>query len=140
MGGINDQRYKDKVRHGGKRAELLKLFGVKGKFQCAMCGVLGDSFTIVAHHVTGNKTAHEYQILLCRHCHAKLHDLGSKKRKDISKEQIEDALTKFKLLDDACKYLGITRSFLRKKRIEYGFPKRKVPNGMGVRQRKRKQM
>lgn len=127
-----DIRYKDRIRHGGKRSELLN---GKKAYCCSICGITGSGFDIVAHHVSGNNQDHENQIQLCRKCHAKIHDLGHKRVKNISKEQIEDALTKFKRLEDACEYLGITRSFLRKKRIEYGFPKRKVANGLGVRQR-----
>jgi predicted nucleic acid-binding Zn ribbon protein len=125
--------YKDKVRHGDLRDVLIGIYGLV----CQQCGVSGESFGIVAHHISGDPTDHKNQTLLCRSCHAKIHDLGSKRKKFVSKEQIEEALSKFKLLEDACKHLGITRSFLRKKRIEYGFPNRKVPNGMGERQRKR---
>lgn len=131
---VNDGLYKDKIRHGSLKELLIEKHGMI----CQWCGKQSDSFDLTAHHVSGDPTDHKNQTLLCRSCHAKVHDLGSYGSKDISKEQIEDALTKFKRLEDACKYLGITRSFLRKKRIEYGFPKRKVANGLGVRKRKKK--
>lgn len=130
-----DMEYKDRVRHGGKRAELLN---GKTAYRCSICGVTGSGFDIVAHHVSGNSQDHEHQIQLCRKCHAKIHDLGHKRKKEVSKEQIQDALARFKRLEDSCKYLGITRSFLRKKRIEYGLPKRKVANGLGGRKRRSK--
>lgn len=127
-----DIEYKDRIRHGGKRSELLN---GKKKYKCAICGYSGTGFEIVAHHLSGDNQDHEHQIQLCRKCHAKVHDLGSKRKKEISKEQLQEAFDKFHLLEDVCKYLGITRSFLRKKRIEHGFPKRKVPNGLGRRKR-----
>jgi DNA-binding NtrC family response regulator len=126
-----DNSYKDKIRHGDLRKVLIEQYGMF----CQMCKKECCSIDLAAHHVSGDPTDHKNQTLLCRSCHAKVHNFGNTKRKDISKEQIEDALTKFKRLEDACEYLGITRSFLRKKRIEYGFPKRKVANGLGVRQR-----
>jgi len=64
-----DNEYKDKIRHGGKRKELIQKNGLK----CSFCGKMGDKFTIVAHHITFNNQDHSKQILLCRSCHAKLH-------------------------------------------------------------------
>lgn len=120
-----DRKYKDKVRHGGKREELLERFGVKGKFQCSMCGILGDSYMIVAHHVTGNNKEHDYQILLCRKCHAGLHmKLNNPRAKHITKEQVEEVVLKYKFLEDMCDALGITRSYLYKLRKQYGLPSR----------------
>lgn len=115
-----DQLYKDKTRHGDLRKELIDVYGLV----CQGCGVSGDSLGIVAHHISGDPTDHKNQTLLCRSCHAKIHDFGHSRKKDISSQQIENALTNFRTLDEMCKELGITRSFLRKKRIEYGFPKR----------------
>jgi len=117
---IDDEVYKDKTRHGDLRKELIDVYGLV----CQGCGVSGDSFGIVAHHISGDPTDHKNQTLLCRSCHAKIHDFGSQGSKNISRQQIENALAKFRTLDEMCKDLGITRSFLRKKRIEYGFPDR----------------
>jgi len=132
-----DIKYKDRIRHGGKRSELLN---GKKAYRCSMCGVIGSGFDIVAHHVSGDNQDHEHQIQLCRKCHANIHHLGDYKRKVITKEQLSEALSKFQQLEDVCKYLGITRSFLRKKRIEHGFPNRRLANGLGVRKRKKKTM
>lgn len=120
-----DKKYKDRVRHGGKREELLEKFGVKGKFQCSMCGILGDSYMIVAHHVTGNNKEHDYQILMCRKCHASLHmKLNNPRKRSISKEQVMEALSRYEYLEDMCKFLGITRSYLYKLRKRYMLPDR----------------
>lgn len=122
----NNDSYKDKIRHGDLRKKLIEIYGTI----CQMCKKECEGFDLTAHHISGDPTDHNNQTLLCRSCHAKVHDLGSKKRKDISREQIEYALTKFRTLDEMCKYLEITRSFLRKKRIEYGFPDRTFLRGV----------
>jgi len=112
----SDREYKDKVRHGGRRKELLKENG----FKCSKCGKTEYSFNIVAHHTTFDSKEHEYQELLCRSCHAKIH---SKERKPLSKEDIKKAITSTLILDDAAKKLGITRSNLRKRRIKFNLQK-----------------
>jgi len=65
-----DEIYKDKVRHGGKRKELLDANG----YVCSQCGKLCESFHIIAHHTTFNPKDHHSQELLCRSCHASLHN------------------------------------------------------------------
>ena len=68
----NVAAYADKVRHGGKRKELIALHG----YVCYLCNK--TSKIIAAHHVTLDKTDHENQILLCSSCHSKLHWLIKK--------------------------------------------------------------
>lgn len=115
--------YKDLKRHGGKRKELISKFGLV----CVVCGKVGNSKQIHTHHITMDKTGHEYQELRCLPCHSRIHWLANNPRsKVLTKEQVEYAVSNFKTLDDMCKYLGITRSFLYKKRIEYGFPMLRV--------------
>ena len=67
-----NRRYKDKLRHGGKRQELIKRDGLI----CSKCGKSGNEFEIVAHHSEFDKYDHENQVLLCRSCHAKEHEFG----------------------------------------------------------------
>lgn len=62
-----DKEYKDKVRHGGIRANLLEKQG----YRCSQCGKETDSFSLVLHHSI--EDSHTSQVLLCRACHCKLH-------------------------------------------------------------------
>ena len=107
-----DSKYKDKIRHGGKREELVKRDGLI----CIKCGKVGNSFQIVAHHVTGNNQDHSKQELLCRACHCRLHHSNDKK--PLTKEQIEMAISTTRNLNEACKILGVNRSSLYVKRKE----------------------
>lgn len=66
---MRDNKYKDLVRHGGLKEELIKSNGCI----CGECGKEADTYTIVAHHVTLNNQEHEQQKLLCRSCHMRLH-------------------------------------------------------------------
>ena len=75
-----DTQYKDETRHGGLREELIKENGCV----CSKCGVEVDGFYIDAHHVSGNKTDHGNQILLCKSCHAKTHGLGERIGRHVS--------------------------------------------------------
>ena len=114
-------KYKDKVRHGGKRSDLIK----KG-YICSKCGKIGSSYSIVAHHTTGHKYDHDNQELLCRSCHGKEHSkrIADLNFKDVSKEMIEAALEKHSFLDDACRELGISRATMYQKRKIYGLADR----------------
>ncbi len=116
----NDSAYKDKVRHGSIKQKLIESNGLT----CSQCGVLGNSFQIVAHHITGNNKEHEYQELLCRSCHCRLHH--SNEKKPLTKEQIEMAISTTKNLDEACKILGVNRASLywKRKRLNLIIPKR----------------
>ncbi len=69
-----DLQYKDETRHRGVKATLIKENGLI----CSECGVEVDGFYIDAHHVSGNKTDHGNQGLLCKSCHAKTHGLGKR--------------------------------------------------------------
>lgn len=109
-----DLKYKDKVRHDYKREELIQKTGLI----CTECGKVGNSYQIVAHHITGNNQEHEHQKLLCRACHCRLHQ--SIPKKNVTKEQIERAIKSTKNLDEACKVLGINRSSLYWKRKKFG--------------------
>lgn len=64
-----NRSYKDVVRHGGKRQELIDESGLV----CSECGKECNSFQIVAHHETFDPTRHDEQVLLCRSCHMKAH-------------------------------------------------------------------
>jgi DNA-binding protein Fis len=111
--------YKDTNRHGGKRKELIEENGLV----CSVCGKIGTRKQIHTHHITMDKTEHDYQELRCLSCHSRIHWLTNNPRsKVITKDQVEYVVNNLKKLDDMCKYLGITRSFLYKKRIEYGLP------------------
>ena len=68
----SDRRYKDKMRHGDKRQNLIK----KNGLICSKCGKAGNEFEIIAHHSDFDKYDHENQVLLCRSCHAKEHGFG----------------------------------------------------------------
>ena len=108
-----DRKFKDKVRHGGKRKELLDTNG----FVCSQCGKEAKSFYIVAHHSTFDPTDHSQQELLCRSCHAKIH---SRDRKHIPEELMSSTIHTSNSLDDAAKKLNLSRSTLYKKRIKSG--------------------
>lgn len=60
--------YADTQRHGGMRKVLLEKHG----HTCYMCGKENVK-NIAAHHKTLDKTDHEYQVLVCLSCHAKIH-------------------------------------------------------------------
>ena len=107
-------RRHDKKAHGGKREELIQTYGLK----CSRCGKEGSSYEIVAHHITFNPSEHEHQELLCRACHCKLHH--SVPKKNVTKEDIEKAVSETGNLEDACKILGINRSSLYWKRKKFG--------------------
>lgn len=115
-----DNEYKDKTRHNGKRTELIQEKGLV----CSNCGKKGSRHEIITHHLTFDPNDHTSQDLLCRSCHSKIHGLGQLRRKNIPKQAIIEALNSTSTLEDACKILGITRSYLRKKRLEYGLPLR----------------
>lgn len=106
----NNRKYKDKIRHGNKRQELIKTNGLK----CSECGKDGNPFKIVAHHVTFNNQDHSQQVLLCRACHCRLHH--SNEKKPITAEQINEAIESSSNLFEACKKLGLNRSSLYQKR------------------------
>lgn len=127
MKRIRDARYKDKKRHGGKRARLIE----KNGLICNRCSKVGTRYDIHTHHINHDKD-HEYQEMLCRSCHAKAHGFGDEARlraillDSIPRETVEDAL-RGKRIKDAHKVLGISRSALFKIRKKYGFKKIK-PN------------
>lgn len=128
---IRDRKYKDVVRHGGKREILLD--GQK-VYQCSKCGKTGNGFQIVAHHITFDKNNHDEQEILCRACHARIHFLvNNPRRKNISREQIEEVITKYDFLDDMCDALGVTRSYLYKLRKKYALPSRTELRGRHIR-------
>lgn len=108
------REYLDRKSHGGKRAKLIKENGLK----CNRCDTEGSSYDIVAHHITFDPKDHEYQELLCRACHCRLHH--SVDKKVLTREQIEDAISKTKNLEEACKILKINRSSLYAKRKKFG--------------------
>ena len=111
-----DEVYKDKVRHGGLKEELVK----KNGLVCSKCGKEGDSFQIVAHHQTFVKTEHDKQELLCRSCHARIHCSG-RLMVDLSKEKLQEALGWKLSLEETARRLNISRWALFERRKLYGF-------------------
>lgn len=71
-----DNEIKDKIRHGGKRRELIQQNGLT----CSLCGKTGEDSRIDVHHVTFDKHDHSRQILLCASCHTKVHHQRSSTR------------------------------------------------------------
>ncbi len=122
---LRDRRYKDKIRHGGKREKLIKKEGLS----CVRCGKVGNRFQIVTHHLTHDSQSHTKQVNLCRACHMRVHDiLGYRKDiqivRKITKAMVEEALNG-RELEDACKILNITRSALYKLRMKFDLKIRK---------------
>lgn len=70
-----DALYYDKIVHGGKRKRLIE----DSKYVCKKCG--GDTRkgyrSTIAHHTTFDSTDHANQEIVCRSCHAKVHQLGT---------------------------------------------------------------
>ncbi len=127
----SDLRFKDKIRHGGKRVELLKDVKKVFGYECPKCHTIVTSFQLVAHHTTGNNKEHEFQEPLCRSCHMKEH-VGNGKHwnmKHITKEQIEAALLQFDNLKSAAKFLGISRCVLYTKRKMFRLENLKLVRG-----------
>lgn len=112
----NDREYKDRTRHGGFKQKLIEKHGCI----CSGCGAVLPSNQLSAHHVTFDKTQHDDQVLLCKPCHAKIHSLGQKRRKEITKKEIVEAINSSKNLEEASKMLGIQRCTLYQKRKEFG--------------------
>jgi len=110
-----DAKYKDVLRHGGKRSELIAMFGLT----CSACGVSGSGYEIVAHHLTGNPQDHALQVLLCRPCHASIHQDGVDK-KPRSREEILFAVRNTQNLDDAAALVFLSKSALKKRIKKYG--------------------
>ena len=108
-------KYKDDLRHGGKRSELIAMFGLT----CSACGVSGSGFGIVAHHLTGNPQEHALQILLCRPCHATLHMDGVDK-KPRTREEILAAVRATNNLHAAGKLVGLSHTAMKKRIKKYG--------------------
>lgn len=114
----SDKRYKDEKRHGGKRGELLALFGPR----CSACGHEGGENEIVAHHIRGNPLDHSLQILLCRSCHASLHMDGTDK-KPVKPSHVREAIGSTDTLEDAASKVGLSRSVLLERRKRFGIGK-----------------
>lgn len=112
-----DAKHKDKVRHGGKRCELVE----KNGLICSTCGKVGNAFEIITHHITGDSQDHSQQELLCRACHCRLHH--SNEKKPLTRRQIEEAIENSPNLFEACKRLGINRASLYQKRRRLGLIK-----------------
>ena len=116
-----DARYKDKVRHGGKRGKIIDACGL----QCAVCGKEGSQYEIVTHHIMHDKD-HRKQAMLCRSCHAREHyPFCEKKRqrdarvRNMSKTEVESALAG-RGVEETAQFLGMSRSALFKLRKKYG--------------------
>lgn len=110
-----NKRHKDKMLHGNKRSELLTENG----FKCSACGKEGNSFEIVAHHVTLDKADHDNQVLLCRACHASLHCKG-REFKPITKELMQQTMDESNSIEEAAGKLGLSKSAMYTKRKMHG--------------------
>jgi hypothetical protein len=110
-----NEKHKDKSRHGDKRIALISNNG----FVCSACGVQGNSFDIVAHHTTFDNQEHNFQVLLCRSCHAKLHSVG-RTLKPIGKDAMIEALESSETTQEAAAKLGISKATMYQKRKMYG--------------------
>ena len=109
----HNEIYKDKIRHGNKKSELIQEYGLR----CSECGKEGDTYEIVAHHVTFNNKDHSEQVLLCRACHCRLHH--SEDKKPLTKEQIIMAITEGGSMVKAEKILGVSKETLYRKRKQF---------------------
>lgn len=112
-----DQEYKDRVRHGGKRNELLE----STHRTCSMCGEKKDSKDICVHHLL-DKYDHRFQVPLCRSCHARVHVSD---KKPIPEEDLRSIIESAGTLTAASKIIGLTRGSLREKAKKYGMYNRK---------------
>lgn len=105
---------------GGLKYQVLARDGNK----CTTCKC-ADMKRLIIHHKDENKQNNVMENLttLCRACHARVHHTGSDnvKYKDISKDNIAEAIESTSTLDEAAKKLGITRKTLAKKRKDFGF-------------------
>ena len=123
---IRDARYKDRIRHGKKREQLIKENGLT----CSDCGRKGNRFEIVTHHISHDSENHTEQENLCRSCHATEHydesNFGEQKQawnlnvRNITKDMLEKALHDTKGLEEACGVLGVSRGSLYKLRKKFG--------------------
>lgn len=120
MEKYDDRIYKDKVRHGGHRERLLEIHGPR----CSICGYEGEEFEIVAHHITGKPNEHDFQILLCRSCHASIHQRGVDKKTGITIDEIREAIESCKNLYEASDKVGLSRSGLYQRRKRYNIKKK----------------
>lgn len=110
-------------RYGGLRYDVLK----RDNFKCTKCGV---SIDLHVHHIDEDVKHNEMDNLLtlCQSCHKSHHHTGYRntKYKHVTKEQIENAIKATSSLEEASKLIGITRSNLRRKRMDYGMEQ--MPN------------
>jgi len=109
--------YHDKIRHGGLKSELVETLGLK----CSNCRKEGNTFEIIAHHITGDNTEHEHQDLLCRACHMKLHGIQANPSLYLrfTKEDVAKAIDSTKRLKDAQEKLGVSKTGLYRLRKHY---------------------
>lgn len=118
-----DRRYHDEVAFAGNRERVYERDG----YACRRCG---STVALVAHHIdwSGQSETPNQELdnllTLCRACHAKEHHAGSKnvKYKDISIDEIRDALAKHGTVTATAEALGVTRKTLLKKRKAFGLP------------------
>jgi 5-methylcytosine-specific restriction endonuclease McrA len=115
-----DLDYHNRTYFGGLKYEALK----RDNYSCTVCGESKESKLIV-HHI--DETPKDTDVLenlltMCRTCHAKEHHAGelNVKYKNISKEEILEAINSSRTLQEASNKLGIDRSTLRRKRKEFG--------------------
>lgn len=109
-------------RFGGKglRVFILK----RDNYTCVECG---STDRPEVHHIDENPDHNEESnlITLCGTCHRRKHRLGknNNKYKEITKEQVENAISKTSSLEEAALMLGITRKTLAEKRKMFGMLK-----------------
>jgi len=114
-----DKKHLSRHRYGGNHFNVLK----RDNFTCQTCGAKDD---LVVHHKDENVENNKMDNLItwCRACHAIHHrsSFNNNHYKHITKEQVERAIELTSTLEEAAKFLGVTRATLRRKRNEFGLP------------------
>lgn len=119
-----DRKSHDKHFHGRKKAAAIEKYGLI----CNRCGTIKTNYAEIAmHHTTFNAVDHDNQELLCRECHASIHNTGRKPHNfiPITKEQLLKAIDSTKTLVLAGEKLGISQTALLNKRKLFNLPIRK---------------
>ncbi len=125
--------YRRKTAYDGNGIKAMERDG----FKCRSCGSTED---LHIHHIDGSGQSDnpnnvlDNLITLCSSCHARAHaaELSQKaiqarwsRVQSITKEQIEEALSSCRTIEEAAKKLGITRRTLLLKRKQFGLPMRR---------------
>lgn len=116
-----DLEYVNQWRYGGNRYKVLE----RDNYMCQYCQTT-EQKALVVHHIDEviENTSMDNLITICNACHARIHHGGSRnaKYKQVSRDDVIEAINSTPNLEEAAKKLGITRKTLRKKRELYGLP------------------